>query len=107
MFGWFRPRKKKSAASGETIASDEDDLYEVAAFYFANGIVCESCEAQTRNDDHPTPLPIQWPSDGCYKAMAAALRAEGWLLYPDQGASFGVMAMCPECAIIRTNGPLP
>jgi hypothetical protein len=87
------------------MASDEeDDLYERAAFYFANGIVCQSCREECRSDDHPTPLPIQWPQNGCYQAMAEALRSEGWLLYPDQGGDFGVIAMCPECAKIKTTG---
>ncbi len=86
-------------------AKDEDDwtLFEYAAFYMI-GVDCQICRSTMRDDLTPTPLPIKYPEEGWIESLGKALRDEGWLVTEEPSRPFGLMTICPVCAV---NRPLP
>ncbi|MDZ4782755.1 MAG: hypothetical protein SGJ19_21110 [Planctomycetia bacterium] len=70
--------------------------YEDAAFLMV-GVLCQSCKTAIRDDQRPTPLSVQYPTEGWAEALGKALRDEGWLIAYRRGAMFDINTTCPAC----------
>ena len=79
------------------MAHPDADPYLNAAFLFV-GVICQKCDQAIRDNETPTPITPCYPHEGWDSALALALRVEGWIIYPESGALFELMTICPACA---------
>jgi hypothetical protein len=70
--------------------------YDDAAFLMV-GVLCQTCKTAIRDNQRPTPLSLQYPTEGWAEALGKALRDEGWLVAYRSGAMFDISTTCPAC----------